>query len=126
MYSHHSKEWKVSCISLKLPNWNKYATEIGAGSENVSTEAESKGEWTLEGFLERLIKWIVVDDQVSGFSNLHLVLTPIFFSRNELLIALSSVTYYYTVDGSSRKRTSPIAPKSPASLLRPSRPRIMP
>jgi hypothetical protein len=75
MHSYHNKEWKLSCISLKLPNWEKYSTEIEAGTKNVSTEVESKGEWSLEGFLERLIKWIVVDDQVSDFSNLCSVLT---------------------------------------------------
>jgi hypothetical protein len=95
--SHHNKEWKLSCIALKLPNWEAYAVEM-EGSDGVVLPVD-KDEWTLDGFLERLIKWIVVDDQVKSNCIFSICeLTP--SSLKELLTVLNSAIYSSIVEGS--------------------------
>ncbi|KAG8821310.1 hypothetical protein FRC17_009861 [Serendipita sp. 399] len=58
----HEKEWKVTCISLKLKHWERYAEEATPKGQ-AARRAGQREEWSLEGFLDRLIKWMVVDDQ---------------------------------------------------------------
>jgi hypothetical protein len=69
--SEHMREWLVSCVSLKLKGWEEKAAEL----RKLPAQAEDSDltrsvltaiqpAWSLKGFLDLLIKWIVVDDQV--------------------------------------------------------------
>jgi hypothetical protein len=67
----HKREWLVTCISLKLKGWEDKAAELqnlspqtGDSELTRSVLAAIQPAWTLKGFLDLLIKWIVVDDQV--------------------------------------------------------------
>jgi hypothetical protein len=55
----HSNEWRKIVVMEKLKGWDK----IGCDSENADRPTQEQ--FTLEGFLERLGRWIAVDDQVS-------------------------------------------------------------
>lgn len=57
----HEKKWKMICISFKLKNWERYAEE--ATPEGKAAKRAVQQEWSLEGFLDRLVKWMVVEDQ---------------------------------------------------------------
>jgi hypothetical protein len=56
----HSKEWRKIVVIEKLKGWDKI---ISCDSENG--DRPTREQFTLEGFLERLGRWIAVDDQVS-------------------------------------------------------------
>jgi len=67
----HAREWLVSCVSLKLKGWEDKAAELqklppqeGDSDSTRSVLAGIQPAWSLKGFLELLVKWIVVDDQV--------------------------------------------------------------
>jgi hypothetical protein len=55
----HSKEWRKIVVIEKLKGWDK----IRCDSENG--DRPTREQFTWEGFLERLRRWIAVDDQVS-------------------------------------------------------------
>jgi len=53
----HGDEWRKIVLIEKLKGWDKMRCENGGtGSRDV---------FTMEGFLERLARWIAADDQVS-------------------------------------------------------------
>ncbi|CAG7851001.1 SubName: Full=Uncharacterized protein {ECO:0000313/EMBL:CCA75502.1} [Serendipita indica DSM 11827] len=58
----HEKEWKVICIALKLKNWERYAEEL-TPEGRAARQAMVKAQWSLDGFLERLTRSIVSNDQ---------------------------------------------------------------
>ena len=67
----HMREWLVSCVSLKLKGWEDKAAELqklpsqaGDSDSTRSVLAAIQPVWSLKGFLDLLVKWIVVDDQV--------------------------------------------------------------
>lgn len=63
---HHKKTWRVSCISFKLKNWETYieeGTKSTADPEHL-TRRYTHSDWSLEGFLDRLVRFLVADDQV--------------------------------------------------------------
>jgi hypothetical protein len=70
----HEKTWKVACIALKLKNWERYAEEATPEGRSAK-RGTTREEWSLDGFLDRLVKWMVVDDQVSLFILRQYVLT---------------------------------------------------
>lgn len=53
----------LSCVSLRLSHWETYAKILEEPTADPVAPGE-KPPWSLEGFLERLIKWIVATDQV--------------------------------------------------------------
>ncbi|KDQ51980.1 hypothetical protein JAAARDRAFT_210760 [Jaapia argillacea MUCL 33604] len=55
----HEEEWKGIVVEEKLKGWQTVNTEPSMGS-NESGEQE---EFSVKGFLDRLVKWIVADDQ---------------------------------------------------------------
>jgi hypothetical protein len=57
----HGKEWRKIVVMEKLKGWDR----IGCDSENASGNRPTREQFTREGFLERLGRWIAVDDQVS-------------------------------------------------------------
>lgn len=69
--SKHSEVWQNIVFVEKLKGWNKMKAPAGSSDTTSSSpshllESEvPKSTFTLEGFYERLARWIVVDDQVS-------------------------------------------------------------
>jgi hypothetical protein len=68
----HLKEWLVSCVLLKLKDWEEKALELQGLSHStddseVTTAMLStiQPAWTIKEFTDRLVKWIVVDNQAS-------------------------------------------------------------
>jgi hypothetical protein len=66
------KEWLVSCVSLKLKDWEEKALELqglyhSTDNSEVTMAMLStiQPAWTIKGFTNQLVKWIVVDDQAS-------------------------------------------------------------
>jgi hypothetical protein len=123
----HNREWLVTCVSLKLKGWEDKAAELkelspqtGDSELTKSVLAAIQPAWTLKGFLDLLIKWIVVDDQVW----VNLLNASILNQSNRpilLLIAQSSEPSFYTVVVSFVMRISRTAVQSAGSSWRHSR-----
>ena len=63
MKKHHFVEWMATVLCEKLKDWEK----IGKSSTLAGPSAGSnqpQEPFTMEGFLEWLLHWVVVDDQV--------------------------------------------------------------
>ncbi|THU83592.1 hypothetical protein K435DRAFT_871131 [Dendrothele bispora CBS 962.96] len=54
----HGKTWTEIILIKKLKGWEKLARDLP-----TETETRARPPFTLEGFYERLLKWIAVDDQ---------------------------------------------------------------
>lgn len=73
----HGKYWREMVLLKQLKGWTKFGTSNNA-SESPVVEREP---FSLEGFYDRLTKWIAVDDQVSchyDFPNCYLRLLSVF------------------------------------------------
>jgi hypothetical protein len=55
----HSDEWRKIVIMEELKGWERIC------HQNQNADTPTREPFTLEGFLERLARWIAVDDQVS-------------------------------------------------------------
>jgi hypothetical protein len=73
----HLRVWLVSCIALKLKDWEEKTLELQGIPQSESDSEATKAmlatvqpAWTMKGFMDRLVKWIVVDDQVRTRSSL--------------------------------------------------------
>jgi len=58
----HWKVYREVVVKEKLKYWDEIAQMTGPTALSAPKECEP---FTLEGFFERLVKWVVVDDQVS-------------------------------------------------------------
>jgi hypothetical protein len=54
----HGNEWRKIVVMEELKGWDKI------GQQNQNSDKPTRESFTLEGFLERLARWIAVDDQV--------------------------------------------------------------
>jgi len=77
LHAKHLQVWLVSCISLKLKDWEEKTLELQGIPQSKSDSEATKAmlatvqpAWTIKGFMDRLVKWIVVDDQMRTHSNL--------------------------------------------------------
>ena len=63
MKKHHFVEWTATVLHEKLKDWEKIRkSNTSAGSPAGNNQPQEP--FTMEGFLERLLRWVVVDDQV--------------------------------------------------------------
>ena len=63
MKKHHFVEWTATVLCEKLKDWEKIrksSTLAGSPAGNNWP----KEPFTMEGFLEQLLRWVVIDDQV--------------------------------------------------------------
>jgi hypothetical protein len=60
----HGKHWLDIVVSKKLKGWKT----IRLRSKNSTSEEHPREPFTLEGFLDRLVRWVTVDDQVRAYS----------------------------------------------------------
>lgn len=58
----HGDHWVHTVVLRKLKGWE--ALRLKKRVEKAASEARVYEQFTLEGFLKRLIRWIAVDDQV--------------------------------------------------------------
>ena len=66
------KHWNLySSIVLanELKGWEKIASGVISGPEGQKAAIGDREPFSVEGFYERLIKWVVVDDQVCWLSS---------------------------------------------------------
>jgi hypothetical protein len=65
--AHHKKAWQLSCITFKLKNWEAYMEATSEQTKDSSQLARpyKPSDWSMEGFLNRLVRFIVADDQVA-------------------------------------------------------------
>lgn len=66
LQSRHGKLWQNIVVAEKLKNWEKVKILLASVSERDAASNGAKAPFSLEGFLERLVRWIVVDNQVSA------------------------------------------------------------
>lgn len=78
LQKHHDPEWSRLVTKNKLKGWDS-PKATGPGSSRIGSDGtqhdSAKTPFTVEGFLERLVRWIVVDDQVSYLSQIFRVIT---------------------------------------------------
>lgn len=89
--SKHGNEWCKIVVLEKLKGWDKVAPISGDGDADVSEP------FTTEGFLDRLVRWIVADDQVS--LQLRISLQPLnnIFSPFKLLNHQNYAVFFSTL-----------------------------
>jgi hypothetical protein len=58
--SEHSPLYRELVLTNKLKGWERFASSRSQSQPSGC----AKEEFTLEGFYERLVRWIAVDDQV--------------------------------------------------------------
>jgi hypothetical protein len=76
--THHGDTWRKVVVLEKLKGWDKVNCNFKAGIDPSEHEA-----FTVEGFLKRLARWVVVDDQVGyRYMSNPDALTPIWFSQS--------------------------------------------
>ncbi|KAF5387624.1 hypothetical protein D9615_000715 [Tricholomella constricta] len=63
LQSRHWSVYRELVVSKKLKGWEKTAKLRHGPFENARASSEGREPFTLEGFYDRLAKWIVVDDQ---------------------------------------------------------------
>ena len=61
MQKHHFNYWKATVLQEQLKYWDKISQLGSSKSSNTNCTHEL---FTMEGFLQRLARWIIVDDQV--------------------------------------------------------------
>lgn len=65
----HAEEWVRLVIAEKLKGWETIEGKLMdyrcRQSATMAQTAQMREEFTLEGFYERLVRWVAVDDQVS-------------------------------------------------------------
>ena len=61
MQKHHFNEWRATVLWEQLKYWEKIGQSGSSKSSNTNHTHEP---FTMEGFLQRLTQWIIVDDQV--------------------------------------------------------------
>ena len=61
MQKHHFNDWKATVLREQLKDWDKIGQLGFSKSSNANCTHEP---FTMEGFLQRLARWIIVDDQV--------------------------------------------------------------
>ena len=118
MKKHHFVEWTASVLHEKLNDWEifgKPSTLAGSPGNNQPQEP-----FTMEGFLKRLLCWVVVDDQVIAYifkiiNKANLVLV----SLSMLLRIRNFVSFYYISMQTSKLLTSPITQSSHKQFLMP-------
>lgn len=64
MQKHHFNEWRETVLREQLKDWEKIGQ---SGSSESSNTNRTREPFTMEGFLQRLARWIIVDDQVITF-----------------------------------------------------------
>lgn len=57
----HEKVWREVVVLQKLKGWK----ELGGTTTHSDLEPGRNGHFSIEGFYERLLRWVAVDDQVS-------------------------------------------------------------
>ena len=65
--NHHYEEWCQSVIENKLKGWEELASKPPAGSDataHTGTLEPGLEPFTLNGLRQRIVQWIVGDDQV--------------------------------------------------------------
>lgn len=79
LQKHHTKEWEDTVIEEKLKGWEEIVSnrksDAREGGEATPVNY-SDGGFSLEGFIRRLVRWIVVDDQVSLLRQYHSLSLP--------------------------------------------------
>lgn len=117
MKKHHFVEWTTTVLREKLKDWEKIGKSSTSAGSPVGNNWPQEP-FTMEGFLERLLRWVVVDDQV---------ITEIFEiinGANSVLVSLSMLSrirnfanFYYISVRTSKILTSPIAQSSQKQFL---------
>lgn len=61
----HWDTFRETVLVEKLKGWENIASGALTGPGGSKTSTASREPFSVEGFYERLVKWVVVDDQVS-------------------------------------------------------------
>lgn len=69
LQKYHTKEWEDTVVEKELKGWEaivkQRSTETPRSDDLATPTNYADGGFTLEGFMKRLARFLVVDDQVS-------------------------------------------------------------
>lgn len=65
MKNKHLKVWREMVVKMSLKGWED-RVDVASRHRRGDTE-----EFTLQGFYDRLLKWVAVDDQVHSVASSH-------------------------------------------------------
>ena len=63
MQKHHFDEWRTTVLQQRLKDWEKIS-QSNTTADSSSDTHQPHEPFTMEGFLQRLTWWIIVNDQV--------------------------------------------------------------